>query len=329
LRLEAAGTGTVAVLTNNVHLTASADIHVPAANAIRLDGPLTAATNTNVLTKSGGGTLTLSAGAATFTGGLAVNRGTLLLDNAALTNTTRALVLTNQTVLTGSGRWGGGLEALSGSTLAFTTASVPEGAAPLRAGSFAASGSVTIAVAPGAGAGEGSYPLLAVDGAINGTAHLSLALTTTDFPASSLSFTNGTLYAVLKVSSSVRENWLAQYGLPNDGSGDGADTADPDADGMANIIERAMFLDPTTADPGLPAALGEAGPGSISFTYRVAKGQDDLTVRAVTSSSLTSPEPWSPLTPDLVDDTDANFTIYRVDFPTTEPAGFLRLEITR
>ena len=329
LRLETGTTGTLAVLTNTVRLSDSADVHVPAGNAMQFSGPLTAATNTNVLTKSGGGTLVLSSNAATFTGGLAVNRGALRLDNAGLTNTSRTLTLTNETVLIGTGRWGGDLEALSGSTLSFTTAASPGGEAALRAGGFAASGTVTIAVTPGAGAGEGAYPLLAIDGAASGMGNLALALATTNFTASSLSFSNGTLYAVLKNPASAREKWLAQYGFPADGSGDGADTADPDGDGIVNIVERAMFLDPTNPDRGLPAALAEPGVDRISFTYRVAKAQDDLMVRAVTSSFLTSPEPWLPLASTVLDETHSDYTLYRVELPTSENAGFLRLEVTR
>ena len=327
LRLETGGTGTLAVLTNNIHLTDSADVHVPAGNALRFNGPLTSAANSNVLTKSGGGTLVLSSNASAFTGGLAVNRGTLQLDEAALTNTSRPLILTNETVLTGTGQWGGSLEALSGSTLAFTTPAAPDVVAPLRAGSFSASGTVTIAVAPGEGAVEGAYPLLTIDGTASGAGNLALALASTNFTASSLSLTNGTLYAVLKSSASAREAWLAQYGLPVDGSGEGADTADPDGDGIANLIERALFLDPTMAESGLPVTLGEPGVDSISFTYRVAKGQSDLTVEVVTSSSLTSDEPWLPLEPVAVDDTPPDYTVYRVELPTAEGAGFLRLEV--
>lgn len=63
-----------------------------------------------MLAKSGGGTLVLSGHASAFTGGLAVSRGVLRFDAAMLTNTVRALVLTNETVLTGTGRWGGSLK---------------------------------------------------------------------------------------------------------------------------------------------------------------------------------------------------------------------------
>jgi hypothetical protein len=126
-----------------------------------------------------------------------------------------------------------------------------------------------------------------------------------------------------------RETWLAQYGLPTDGSGIGADTADPDGDGIGNIFERAMFLDPTSADSGLPATLGGFGANGINFIYRLAKGHDDLTVEVVASSSLVSEAPWLPLTPFLQDDTHPDFSIYRVELPTSGNAGFLRLRITR
>ena len=329
LRLETGTTGTVAVLTNSIHLTDSADIHVSAGNAIRLNGPLTAATNTNVLTKSGGGTLVLSTNASAYTGALAVNRGTPRLDQAAVTNTSRVLRLTNATELSGTGRWSGSIEALAGSTLTFTTATAPGGSAPLRAGNFAASGPVTIAVIPGEGAVEGIYPLLDVDGALSGLNNLSLALAATNFPASSLSLSNGTLFAVLANASSGREEWLARYGLPADGTGDGADTADPDGDGMANILERALFLDPTKADGDLPLTPGEQGAESISFNYRVARGQGDLTVTVVASASLTTEEPWLPLASVLVDDTHPDYTVYRAELPTSESAGFLRLQVSR
>jgi autotransporter-associated beta strand protein len=600
LRLETGTTGTVAVLTNNVHLTDSADIHVPATNAIRLDGPLTSATNTNVLTKSGGGTLTLSAGAATFTGGLAVNRGTLLLNNAQLTNTTRNLVLTNETTLAGTGRWGGALQSSAGATLSFSLGASPGGTAVLRVGSAALTGSNNVVLEAVAEAAPGSYPLLAVDGSFTGTNNLRLTQAPSNYPTASLSISNGTLFAVLPAGPAAtaltvevateggsgltlpgitvravnpdnfvdtsftgtvtltitgadayaqtfhvsatagaavftgitvpaagvyaisaasgalsttgatsfqavlprvdlhawrfdvqstyltpdaavvaggaitpegtlsteffwnaadlgdglptghfrvnnplsggksvtfslpttgyenirvnydtrrsnqgagtqvvsirtqaggafaffanitvapappqpialdftetpgvadnphfavritfergaggtggnnrfdnfaasgtaqpmtpidnRETWLAQYGLPTDGSGIGADTADPDGDGIGNIFERAMFLDPTSADSGLPATLGGFGANGINFIYRLAKGHDDLTVEVVASSSLVSEAPWLPLTPFLQDDTHPDFSIYRVELPTSGNAGFLRLRITR
>ncbi|MEX1111269.1 MAG: CotH kinase family protein, partial [Chthoniobacterales bacterium] len=329
LRLEAGGIGTVAVLTNNVHLSASADIHVPAANAIQLAGPLTAATNTNVLTKSGGGTLVLASNASAFTGGLAVNRGTLQLDDALLINTSRALVLTNETALTGPGRWGGSIEARAGSTLAFVTGASPGGAAPLRAGSFLANGLVTIAVTPAGGAVAGAYPLLAVDGVVSGVENLALSLAATNFPASSLSFSNGTLYAVLSTSASPSETWLAQYGLPADGTGDGADAADPDHDGVSNLVERALFMNPRMAEAGgWPVASGPDGE-AFAVTYRVARNQNDLSVTAESSPSLGADAEWTTLVPEVADDTHPDYTVYRASVPRPGGSVFVRLKVTR
>jgi autotransporter-associated beta strand protein len=203
LRLETGGTGTVAVLTNNVHLTDSADIHVPAANVIRLDGPLTAATDTNLLTKSGGGTLTLASGAETFTGAIAVNRGTLQLEGASLTNTTRALILTNETTLTGTGRWGGALQASSGAALSFSLGASPGGSAALRVGSAAIAGSNSVVLETLPETAPGSYPLMTVDGSFTGTNNLHLAQAPENYPTASLSISNGTLFAVLPAASAA------------------------------------------------------------------------------------------------------------------------------
>jgi autotransporter-associated beta strand protein len=327
LRLETGTTGTTALLTNNVHLTASADIHVPSGNTIRLDGPLTAGNSTSVLAKSGGGTLTLSSAAAVFTGGLAVNRGTLQIGGAFLTNTGRPLILGSETVLTGTGHWGGGVEALGGSTLAFVTAASPGGAASLRAGSLAASGSVVVSVTPGEGAGAGFYPLLAVDGTATGVDNLVLSLATTNFPASRLSFTNGTLYAVLATSVDPAEAWLVQYGFPADGTGEGADTADPDGDGVVNLVERALFLDPRVAEAGWPVTTGPDGEAFV-VTYRVARDQSDLTVTAESLPVLGPDAAWTALGSEVADDTNPDYRIYRAVLPRAG-AGFVRLKVTR
>ena len=328
LRLETGSTGTTALLTNNLHLTASADIHVPSGNAIRLDGPLTTSTNTNVLAKSGGGTLVLSGHASAFTGGLAVSRGVLRFDAAMLTNTVRALVLTNETVLTGTGRWGGSLVARDGSALAFFPGLSPGDVAPLQAGSFAAIGTVTIAVTPGEGAVTGAYPLLAVDGTAAGLDNLSLALASTNFPAGSLSFSNGTLYAVLSATVNPATAWLAQYGLPTDGSGNGAADADPDGDGLVNLFERALFSNPLVAESrGWPVTIGSEVETFV-VTYRVARDQNDLTVSAESSPVLGTDAVWTALASEISDDTHADYVIYRAVLPQAGTSGFVRIKVT-
>ena len=325
LRLETGGTGTVAVLTNRINLTAAADIHAPAGNAIRLDGPLTGA---GLLSKSGGGALTLASGAADFAGGIALNRGSLQLDGAVMTNT-NTLVLAAETTLAGQGRWGGALHLQGGSTLAFALGSFPGALAPIRAGDAAVFGPSAVSLNVPTNAVAGSYPLLAVDGGLVGTTNLALASVPTSFPATRLVFSNQTLYAELRVSSSEREAWLDLHGLPVDGSGRGADDADPDADGLGNIIERAFFLSPVSADGALPVGIAVPSTGAFAFTYRVAKNQGDLTVTPEVRSDLQAGGNWTPQTPVLVDDTSPDFGLYRVELPTGSDAGFVRFRITR
>jgi autotransporter-associated beta strand protein len=296
---------------------------------MQFSGPLTTTAHTSVLAKSGGGTLVLSSNVFAFTGGLALNRGTLQLDHAMLTNTSRALVLTNETVLTGTGRWGGSVEARDGSTLAFVTGASPGGAAPLRAGNFLANGVVTIAVTPAGGAVAGTYPLLAVDGAVSGVENLSLSLAATNFPDSSLSFSNGTLYAVLSASASPSEAWLGQFGLPADGTGEGADAADPDNDGVSNLLERALFMNPRVAEAGgWPVASGPDGE-AFAVTYRVARNQNDLSVTAESSPNLGADAEWTAVVPEVADDTHPDYTVYRASVPRSGGSAFVRLKVTR
>ena len=122
-----------------------------------------------------------------------------------------------------------------------------------------------------------------------------------------------------------RERWNAFYGLTGE---DALDEADPDGDGIANLFERAMFLDPTTADDGLPATSANR-PETIGFTYRVAKGQSDITLSVLATYTLDDPESWTMVEPVGMDDSPPDYILYRVELPTSEPAGFLRLRATR
>jgi autotransporter-associated beta strand protein len=325
LRLETGGTGTIAVLTNPVHLSSSADIHAPAGNAIQLQGPLT---GSSLLTKSGGGTLTLDAGASVFGGGLAVNRGAVVLNGASITNT-NTLSLAPETSLGGQGRWGGLLEVQGGGTLAFALGTSPSPAPPLRAGSLVVSGPAGVSLNVATNTLAGNYPLLAVDGSLVGTNNLALTAVPPAFPASRLVFSNQTLYVDLRASLGEREEWLEFHGLPVDGSGDGADDADPDRDGLDNVIERAFFLSPVLADGSLPVSTAHPSTDAVVVTYRVAKNQGDLTVTPETRPDLQPGAAWNAATPMVVDDTHPDYTVYQVELPAGPGAGFLRFRVTR
>jgi autotransporter-associated beta strand protein len=174
--IEITTVGTTALLTNAIHLTDSADIHVSGAtNGLILSGPLTAQSSGTRLLKSGGGTLTLGTNSSAFGGGITVGRGVLSLSNAVMSATTNTLVLANETALTGAGRWAGALQASGGASLSFTLGSAPSGSAPLQVGSAVLSGSNNVVLNVANDTTPGTYPLLAVDGAFSGTSNIFLA----------------------------------------------------------------------------------------------------------------------------------------------------------
>jgi hypothetical protein len=169
---------------------------------------------------------------------------------------------------------------------------------------------------------------LTVDGAAAGLDSLSLALASTNFPAGSLSFSNGTLYAVLSATVNPATAWLAQYGLPTDGSGNGAADADPDGDGLVNLFERALFSNPLVAESrAWPVTIGSEVETFV-VTYRVARDQNDLTVSAQSSPVLGTDAVWTALASEISDDTHADYVVYRAVLPQAGASGFVRLKAT-
>jgi len=324
LRLETGSTGTTAVLTNQVNITADADVHVTAGNTVRLEGPLQGGL---LLTKSGGGTLTIAAGASGYAGSVTVNRGVVALDGAALTSTTNDLTLINETVLAGTGRWGGTLQAQAGSTLAFGLGAEP-GAAQLRVTKANAAGQVIVSVTPATNSIIGIYPLLVVDDTFTGTNNFTLALNSTNYPASQLVVADNVLALSLRNNMTDRERWLDHYDLPIDGTGDGADDADPDHDGIKNILERAFGLNPVVADATLPVTISLQQDDVVTVTYHVAKNQSDITVTPQGTGSLEPGNIWTNMTPVMVDDANPGHTVYKVELPAAQGAGFVRFIVT-
>ncbi len=330
LRLETGTTGTTAVLTNQVNLTASADIHAPAGNSIRLQGPLTGSAT---LTKSGGGTLTLDPAAAVFGGGVTVHRGTLLLNSSSFTNTNN-LTLAPESILTGRGAWNGLLQVQAGAGLSFDLGAAPEGQAPLRAASAVVAGPAKVNITPATNSAPGHYPLLRIEGSISGSTNLVLDPIPAAFPASRLFVTNQTLTVDLRAALTPRESWLQSYGLPRDGSGEGADDADPDRDGLPNILEQALDLNPVVPGRGIATGVStltnQSGrPTDFAFTYRQARNTG-ITLTPLISTNVTPGSLWWPVTPSLVDDTHPSYRVFRITLPMqSAPRSFIRLRAVR
>jgi len=70
------------------------------------------------------------------------------------------------------------------------------------------------------------------------------------------------------------EEWLGGFFEP--GAPAAGETADPDADGLVNLLEYAFGLDPLEADGAPPQAVAPDGAGTLRFTYQRQAGRGDL-----------------------------------------------------
>jgi autotransporter-associated beta strand protein len=310
LRLETGTTGAYAFIEGAVVLTADADIHIPAENTLTLNRTLS---GNQTLSKSGGGTLHLPVSTSGFGGGITVNRGTLHL-GADLTSNNNTLALAAESTLTGNGTWGGLLRLPSGSILApdLATGPLQTALAEIAIGSL-------VSLTTTDQTASGLYPLLTVADSPTELTHLSLAASPALHPETRLVLDGGTLFAL--VAATPREAWLLENSLALDST----EEADPDSDTFPNLVERALAMNPTSADPALPVSL-LPDQGAFVFTYRVARGQTDLQVIPQYTTSLAGD--WTDTASELHDNEHPAYQIRRVSVPAGT-SGFLRLRIAQ
>ena len=118
----------------------------------------------------------------------------------------------------------------------------------------------------------------------------------------------------------------ARFGT-TDNLGSAADSADPDGDGLSNLLERAFATDPLAHDASLAASLDAASP-AVSLLYRRSKAATDLVFTVEESADLAT---WTAAagSETLVED-NADHQVIR----HTRPLGsdtrlFLRVKITQ
>jgi Concanavalin A-like lectin/glucanases superfamily/Ricin-type beta-trefoil lectin domain-like/Bacterial TSP3 repeat len=120
--------------------------------------------------------------------------------------------------------------------------------------------------------------------------------------------------------------WREEYFQTTANSGDAADAADPDHDGIVNLMERALGLDPNAGhtSSGLPVMSQDGS--FLILTYHRSLTATDLTYQAVWSENLAT---WSAegITDQSIS-TTATHDIREAKVPITSPEGaFMRLEV--
>ncbi|MBI2512564.1 MAG: immunoglobulin domain-containing protein [Opitutae bacterium] len=122
------------------------------------------------------------------------------------------------------------------------------------------------------------------------------------------------------------ETWRQTHFGSTANSGNAADAADPDGDGLSNLVEYALGLDPAAASvSGAPVA--GAASGNWTYTFTRPSDRSDLTYEVEASTDLVN---WSAtgVTLSLVSETNGVAT-YQATYPTASADKFFfRLKIT-
>ena len=128
------------------------------------------------------------------------------------------------------------------------------------------------------------------------------------------------------VSYTPSQAWRVQYGFPLDGTGAGGDLADPDADGIVNLIERALGTNPNAAGSGGLATVSTEG-GFLTITAIKNPLATDLLFAAEVTTDLANSISWdSENTTVLIDNTNT-FKARDVVPMTEQSRRFIRLKV--
>ena len=248
------------------------------------------------LTKTGTGTLTLG-GLNTYTGNTTVTDGTLsLADGAQLRFVIGAASGTN-TQLAGSGT-----VALDGDFAIDTTA-----AAALTSGSWTLEDVTTLTGAYGT-----TFTVVNPDGTPWTDAGGNKW---TKDGGAGKTWTFNETTGILSLTGGNFASWALENGVTGGPSGDS------DTDGIPNLVEYALMLNPAGSDGSAGTFTG----GLLSFAKRgVAVTNGDVTYAIQESDDLGQTDPWAPVTPTTNTDATISYAL-----PAGSPKKFARLVITQ
>ena len=140
----------------------------------------------------------------------------------------------------------------------------------------------------------------------------------------------GNLVVTTGAPSTPVETWRNTHFGTYNNSGDASDTADPDADGSVNLLERALGSNPLTGDTfGRPVA--HSGAPGFSFTYNRSRAATDVTLVVEISSDMTTIS-WREATSadgaiTLSDDSHPDVQTYRFTATTSDSRKFYRIRV--
>jgi len=153
--------------------------------------------------------------------------------------------------------------------------------------------------------------------------------------------TSGTLVQQVLIPLTPLQTWYQSYSLPTDGTGDGANTADPDKDGIQNLVEYALGGNPIVSNVSpQPVSSVVGGKLQLSYScdasrtdisYRVEAGNDLAAWTEIASSTGGAPTVELNASGAVISDSGSGIrTVTITDSATTSgtPKRFLRFKVT-
>ncbi len=288
-------------------------------------------TGTQTLIKNGTGTLSLF-GTSTFTGTTQVSAGTLAgtgtLASGLTINSGGSVAPGNAGV--GTLTFGGNLTLNSGGALNLELAAPGTSDSLVIGGTVSATGTTTVNISPLAGFADGSYTLITASAPINASSFA----TGTGLPVGKrgvFSSVGNTLVVTISNAPvlTALETWRQTNFGTSANTGNAADAADPDADGLPNLIEYATGTNPTAAGTSVITAgrngnfltLTYARIADTSLTYTVEGTSDFATWTTVSTTNNPSTGAQNIAGQVTVEDTTS--------IGTAPGRRFLRLKVSR